>query len=104
MTMIKITPENMNDFPAGTVVLSRCGAYYPDVEGIVVGAELLPATKFFPPSARLIVEQNDEDGAKTVTVTQLFSTDAKYGPIGTHLVKLANKVAPKKSSPWAVDC
>ena len=103
MTMIKITPENMNDFPAGTVVLSRCGAYFPEVEGVVVGAELLPATKFFPASAHLIVEMTDvEDGTtRTSTVTQLFTAETKIGPIGTYLVKLAEKVAPKTKSPWA---
>lgn len=105
MTLIKITPENMNDFPAGTVVLSRAGAYFPEVEGVVVRAELLPATKFFPASARLIVEMTDvEDGTtKTSTVTQLYSEDTKIGPIGTYLVKLAEKVAPKKVSPWAAE-
>ena len=104
MTMIKITPENMNDFPAGTVVLLRSGAYFPEVEGVVVSHEIVPASKFFPASARLIVEMTDEEeGTQKHFVTQLFSADMKIGPIGTYLVKLAEKVAPKKVSPWAVD-
>jgi len=105
MTMIKITPENMNDFPVGTVVLSRCGAYYPEVEGVVVGHRVMPATKFFPASAHLIVEMTDleEGGTTTSTVTQLFSADTKIGPIGTYLMKLAEKVAPNKVSPWAAE-
>jgi hypothetical protein len=103
MTLIKITPENMNDFPAGTIVLLRAGAYYPEVEGVVVGAELLPATKWFPASARLIVEMSGEDGTHKMIVTQLFPDAKKVGPIGTYLVKLAEKVAPKKVSPWAAE-
>ena len=101
MTMIKITPENMNDFPVGTVVLSRCGAYFPEVEGVVVAQKVMPATKFFPASAHLVVEQKDEDGVKTQTVTQLFAAGTKVGPIGTYLVKLGEKVTPKTKSPWA---
>lgn len=100
MTLIKITPENMNDFPVGTVVLSRCGAYYPEVEGVVIGHDLKPATKFFPASASLIVKQ--DDGA-TQYVSQMFAAETKVGPIGTYLLKLAEKVAPKKKSPWAVE-
>lgn len=98
MTLIKITPENMNDFPIGTVVLSRCGAYYPEVEGVVVGHLVKPATKFFPASASLIVKQ--EDGVAQY-VSQMFAADTKIGPIGTYLLKLAEKVAPKTTSPWA---
>lgn len=104
MTLIKITPENMNDFPIGTVVLSRCGAYYPEVEGVVVGHRVLPATKFFPAIAHLVVEMpDDEDGTAVRTVSQLFSADTNIGPIGTYLVKLGEKVAPKNKSPWAVE-
>ena len=101
MTMIKITPENMNDFPVGTVVLSRAGAYFPEVESLVVGHEVMPATKFFPASAHLVVEHTDEDGVITQTVSQIFTADTKIGPIGTYLVKLAEKVASKTTSPWA---
>jgi hypothetical protein len=101
MTMIKITPENMHDFPVGSVVLSRYGAYFPEVEGVVVGHEVLAATKLFPASAHLVVEQTDEDGVMTQTVTQLFAADTKIGPIGTYLVKLAEKVITKTNSPWA---
>jgi hypothetical protein len=99
MTTIKITPENMNDFPAGTVVLLRYGAYYPEVEGVVVGYDLKPATKFFPASASLVVKQND---GETQFVSQMFPAETKVGPVGTYLLKLAEKVAPKKKSPWAV--
>jgi hypothetical protein len=100
MTLTKITPENMNDFPLGTVVLLRAGAYYPEVEGVVVGYDVKPATKYFPVTASLVVKT--EDGA-TQYVTQLYNDHMKRGPIGTYLVKLAEKVAPKKKSPWAVE-
>ena len=98
MTLTKITPENMNDFPVGTVVLLRYGAYYPEVEGVVVGYDLKPATKFFPASASLVVEQND---GETQYVSQMFPAETKVGPVGTYLVKLAEKVTSKTTSPWA---
>jgi hypothetical protein len=100
MTTIKITPENMNDFPVGTVVLSRFGAYYPEVEGVVVAYDLKPATKFFPASASLIVKQDDGTNQH---VSQMFAEGTKVGAIGTYLMKLAEKVAPKKKSPWAAE-
>lgn len=100
MTLIKITPENMNDFPVGTVVLSRCGAYYPDEECVVIRHDVLPATKFFPVSANLVVQKSD---GSTQYVSQMFTAETKVGPIGTYLLKLAEKVAPKKKSPWAVE-
>lgn len=100
MTLIKITPENMTDFPVGTVVLSRCGAYYPDEEGVVIGHDVLPATKFFPVSANLVVQKGD---GSTQYVSQMYDIGSKVGPIGTYLLKVAEKsVAKNTKSPWAI--
>jgi hypothetical protein len=97
--MINITPENVHTFPFGTTVESHYGAYFPRSEGRVVGHEILAATKFFPASARLIIEE--ENGNKT-TVTRLYDPAIDKG-IGTYLIELA-KTAPsvtKSKSPWA---
>lgn len=99
MMLIKITPENLNDFPVGTVVLSRYGAYYPEVEGVVVGYDVKPATKHFPVTASLIVRQTD---GSIQYVSQLYDVASSIGPIGTYLVKVAEKPASKTKSPWAV--
>jgi hypothetical protein len=96
--MISITPENVHNYPVGTVVESRYGAYYAPVEGCVVGYEILAATKFFPASARLVIEE--ENGNKT-TVTRLSDPVTDKG-IGTYLIELAAVVSMTKSkSPWA---
>jgi hypothetical protein len=98
--MISITPENLHDFPVGTVVESHYGAYFAPVEGRVVGHEILAASKWFPASARLIIEE--ENGNKT-TVTRLSDPAIDKG-IGTYLIELA-ETAPsvtKSKSPWSV--
>jgi hypothetical protein len=100
MAIIKITPENMNDFPVGTVVLSRYGAYYPELEGVVVGYDLQPATKYFPASASLVVRRDD---GTSQNVSQLYPLGTRVGPIGTYLIKIAERVANKSRSPWASD-
>ena len=96
--MISITPENLHDFPVGTTVESRYGAYYAPVEGRVVGHEILAATKFFPATARLIIEE--ETGNKT-TVTRLSEKGIDKG-IGTYLIELAETTPAKTKSPWSV--
>lgn len=98
--MINITPENVHTIPVGTVVESLYGAYYAPVEGRVVGHEILAATKFFPASARLVIEE--ENGNKT-TVTRLSDPAIDKG-IGTYLIEFAETVpsVTKTKSPWSV--
>lgn len=96
--MINITPENVHTFPVGTTVSSHYGAYFPRVEGRVVGHEILAATKFFPASARLVIEE--ENGNKT-TVTRLSDLAIDKG-IGTYLIELAETTPAKTKSPWSV--
>ena len=98
--MINITPENVHSFPVGTVVESRYGAYYAPVEGRVVGHEILAATKFFPASARLVIEE--ENGNET-TVTRLSELGTDKG-IGTYLIELAEPAPSviKTKSRWSV--
>ena len=97
--MISITTENLHDFPVGTTVESHYGAYFAPVEGRVVGHEILAATKFFPASACLVIEE--ENGNKT-TVTRLSDPAIDKG-IGIYLIELA-ETAPvtKTKSPWSV--
>ena len=95
--MINITPESVHTFPVGTMVESRYGAYFAPVEGRVVGHEILAATKFFPASARLVIEE--ENGNKT-TVTRLSELGTDKG-IGTYLIELGQTTSAKTKSPWA---
>lgn len=95
--MINITPENVHTFPVGTVVSSHYGAYFAPVEGRVVGHEILAATKFFPASAHLVIEE--ENGNKT-TVTRLSDPAIDKG-IGTYLIELAEAAPAKTKSPWS---
>ena len=106
MQITQITPENVHDFPVGSVVISRYGAGYPDIEGVVTGHKILPATKFFPANAYLIVHQDrfinefDEVVENETTVSQLYETD-RAGPIGTYLIEKAENQQQKSTSPWA---
>jgi hypothetical protein len=106
MQITQITPENVHDFPVGSVVISRYGAGYPDIEGVVAGYKILPATKFFPANAYLEVRQDrfinefDEVVVNKTTVSKLYETD-QTGPIGTYLIEKAEKPQQKSTSPWA---
>lgn len=99
--MIRITPENVHEFPIGTVVIHRYGAYYPEVEGVVIGHQISPATKYFPASAALIVRQNQNGAIVKEYVTQLYDIGTKFGPIGTYLIELGSDQKINKKSPWA---
>ena len=105
MQITQITPANVHDFPVGSVVLSRYGAMYPEVEGVVIGHKILPATKFFEASAALIVRQDnflneaDESEVMEITVSQLYETN-RTGPIGTYLISLAEKPIVQNVGPW----
>ena len=107
MQITRITPENVHDFPVGTTVVSRYGAGYPDIEGVVIGQKILPATKFFPASAYLVVRQDqfinefDEVVVNETTVSQLYEIEGSFG-IGTYLNELAEKPSRKSKSPWSV--
>jgi hypothetical protein len=106
MQLTRITPENVHDFPVGTVVVSNYGAGYPDIEGVVIGQKILPATKFFPASAYLVVRQDrfvnefDETVVNETTVSQLYETEGSFG-IGTYLIEKAEKPSQKSNSPWS---
>lgn len=105
MKITQITPENFHDFPIGTKVVTNYGAYYPQIEGIVVGHQIRPATKYFPVTAELVVQQEnfvDEDGnigPVIVYVAQLYETD-RIGQVGTYLVELAEKTKSENKGPW----
>jgi hypothetical protein len=99
--MIRIIPENVHSFPIGTVVIHRYGAYYPEVEGVVIGHQISPATKYFPASASLIVRQNQNGALVKEYVTQLYDIGTKFGPIGTYLIELGPEQKINKKSPWA---
>jgi hypothetical protein len=107
MQITKITPENVHEFPVGSIVISNYGAGYPDIEGVIIGHEIRPATKFFPADALLHVRQENfigEDGEYNVietSVSQLYETDY-IGPIGTYLVEKAEKPTIENNSPWAI--
>lgn len=94
--MTPITIENFADYPKGTKLEFHFGAYYPTVEGIVTGYEVLPATKWFPSQVRLLAEYNDinTDEVVQTTVTQL--TDKG---IGVYLLEPAAQTENVKS-PW----
>jgi hypothetical protein len=99
--MIRITPENVHSFPVGTTVVSRYGAYYPEIEGVVVGHQISPATKYFPASAALVVRQSQDSDIVKELVTQLYDIGTKIGPIGTYLIELGPEQVTNKKSPWA---
>jgi hypothetical protein len=85
---MKITPENVFDFPKGTKVEFYFGAYYPTVEGVVTGFEILPATKHFPCQAHLVAEYIDIEDDKIVKITIGEFSDTG---IGTRLIEMADK-------------
>jgi len=107
MHLTEITPENVHDFPVGSVVITSYGAYYPDIEGVVIGHQILPATKFFPAAAHLIIRQDrfvnefDEVVENEIITSQLYETD-QIGEIGTYLIERAEKPIQKSKSPWSV--
>jgi hypothetical protein len=100
MQITQITPENVHDFPVGSVVISRYGAYYPEIEGVVIGHQINPATNLFPVSASLVIQQEQNGTIVRELVTQLYETD-QTGPIGTYLVDRAENPQQTSTSPWA---
>jgi hypothetical protein len=106
MNVTKITPENVHDFPIGTTVLSLYGAYYPEIDGVVIDHVIIPAAKGFPANAYLIVRQDqfvnefDEIVINETTVSELYE-NSTYGRIGTYLIEKATKLETKTKSPWA---
>lgn len=84
--MLKITPENVHEFGVGTKVEINFGAYYPLIKGVVVGSEIMPATKWFPHQAQLHVEYECiEDGETVRTTVREFSDKG----VGVRLVEIA---------------
>lgn len=95
---MKITPENVFDFPKGTKVEFHFGAYYPPVDGTVVGFEILPKTKWFPCEAQLYVEYIDlEDNEIVRTTVREFSDIG----IGVRLIEVAKPEQKNIKSKWS---
>lgn len=93
---MNITIENINEFPIGSKVLIRCGAYYPDVEGVITKHEIVPATKHFDAFARVHIITEDNTNHITTNVEKELS-----GKIGTYLIETAEKKEiSRKKSPW----
>lgn len=82
---VKITEENVADYPAGTAVEFFWGAMYPKEEGIVTGFEI---TKW---GAHLVAKTNSGD----IHTIAGFSSVG----IGTYLVKVP-ETKVNKASPW----
>lgn len=59
MSDIKITRENVYDYPIGTKVIGSFGAYYPIVEGLVVDYHATPASKHFDELIELVIDFED---------------------------------------------
>jgi hypothetical protein len=104
---LTITPENIETFPIGTKILQRSGAYYPEIEGVVIGHEYVAASKFFPAMARLRALMNTFDDYGNIVqsetvVSQVYLEGANIGPIGTYVLErgLMQNQTPKYS-PWA---
>lgn len=98
MTTTNITFENYNEYPKGTLVEFFFGAYYPPVEGMVTGYEIVAATKWFPALVRLKAEYIDIETEQLVetTITQLNDVG-----VGVYLLETATPIENKKVSKWA---
>jgi hypothetical protein len=94
---IRITPENVTDYPKGTKVEFFHGAYYPRVEGTVVGFKIVPESKWFEEYAELIAEYTDVETNEVVSTGVRMFMDVG---IGVYLLEVAEKKINKKS-PWA---
>jgi hypothetical protein len=99
--LIRITPENVTDFPVGTKLLTDCGAYYAPVEGVVVDHMIIPASKYFPANAQLIVEQEQDGEIVTNVVTQILDDMKNDRGIGTYLIERAAPQEKVTDSPWS---
>jgi hypothetical protein len=64
---MNITFDNFLDYPKGTEVLFKFGAYYPEVEGVVTGFKVIPGSAFLAEdTVVLIAEYKDTETNKTV--------------------------------------
>jgi len=61
MTDIRITHDNIADYPIGTKLICFWGAMYPWEEAMVVGHIVKPASKFFPEEVALEIETASEE-------------------------------------------
>ena len=94
---MNITFDNFLDYPKGTEVLFKFGAYYPEVEGIVTGFKVIPGSAFLAEdTVVLIAEYKDTETNETVETR--ISSFTERG-IGTYLIKIADK--QNTNSPWS---
>lgn len=101
--MINITPENVHNYPVGSIVETNYGAYFAPVGGVVIGHNITPSTKFFPATAGLIVQQEYDGEVTRVVVSQIYEIGTNMGPVGTYLIELAETaLTTKTKSPWSV--
>lgn len=86
MSYIRITPENVLDYPAGTRVLFNYGALYPTAEGTIIDWE---TTQW---GTQLIARKDDGS-------IQTISGISKTG-IGTYILNTEKPAVKNTKSPW----
>lgn len=82
---ITVTPENAHTF-VGRAIELNFGAYCPTHEAVIVRAEIIAGTKFFPASAILWTTWTDEDGEVVDQSVTSFVTDDDVSGIGARLL------------------
>jgi hypothetical protein len=94
---IRITHENVSDYPVGTTVEFFFGANHPRVEAVITGFEVRPKSEYQDEQVMLTAEYFNHEAHEVVPMTVSMFTDAG---VGVYLIEVAEQKV-NKNSPWA---